>query len=64
MLDDRLLGQRFSLPDDKPTGTIAFFGVLYHYQVTGEPSAGLLVEVTAVTPLYLVVIAHQAVLDY
>lgn len=64
MLDDRLLGQTFELTDDQVTGTIDFLGVRYHYQVAGPHSTGLLVEVIKVTPLYLVVTAQQAVLDY
>lgn len=64
MLDERLVGLTFTLQDAKSTGTVNFFGILYHYRVEGPASAGLLVMVTAITPLALIVTAHHNILAY
>ncbi|KRM21000.1 hypothetical protein [Latilactobacillus graminis] len=64
MLDERLVGLTFTLPDAKQTGVINFFGIRYHYQVQGAASPGLCVIITAVTPLALIVTAHHNILDY
>ena len=64
MLDERLLGLTFQLPDAQSAGGVSFLGVLYHYRGAGPAETGLLVVVTEVSPLYLTVTGQHNVLEY
>lgn len=64
MLDQRLIGQRFTNLSVEPKGTVSFFGILYHYHVRGACAVGDTLEVIEVTPSYLIVQKYISGLDY
>lgn len=64
MLDARLIGERFINTVNSKEGTVSFYGVLYHYRVTGPVSLGDQLEVIDVTPRYLIAQRYQPKLDY
>ncbi|GAF40378.1 hypothetical protein FC83_GL000722 [Agrilactobacillus composti DSM 18527 = JCM 14202] len=64
MLDERLIGEKFVNRSNKVKGTVSFFGVLYHYHIQGHAEVGDVLEVIAVTPLYLLVRKFASELTY
>lgn len=55
MLDERLIGTLFPLPQDGTTGIVLLYGIHYRYQLEVTQPAGTEVVVVAVSPLGLTV---------
>ncbi|MFD1672970.1 NfeD family protein [Agrilactobacillus yilanensis] len=64
MLDQRLIGQRFTNTTATDSGTVRFFGILYRYRLTEPVAIGEILEVTEVTPSYLLVQPYIPELKY
>lgn len=64
MLDDRLLGDRFTLTSPKRQGVVVLYGVYYHYHIEGPYQIGDTVEIITVTPRQLVVKVVTPELDF
>lgn len=64
MLDDRLVGVRFTLTSSASSGTVRLLGIDYHYELLMPAPAGTMVCIVRVSPLKLYVLPATEILDY